>query len=172
MDLFNPFIEKNNLREIQRSGARFTWTNKQLISIQSNIDRVLCTIEWEQFFPLCTVGTLTRIGSDHWPVVLVDGDHYKVNKRIFKFENQWVKKDGFQQLIAEKWQQGGDNRKRSSYSLDKWQNKMSKLRTFLKGWGGNLKGEHKRIKEEILIQIRRLDDLEFADRLNKAQYEE
>lgn len=81
MELFNSFIEKNNLREIRRCGARFTWTNKQLNPIQSNIDRVLCSTEWEQMFPLCTVGSLTRVGSDHWPLVLEDGAQTKVNKR-------------------------------------------------------------------------------------------
>lgn len=35
IDLFNSFIEKNNLREINRCGAKYTWTNKQLKPIQT-----------------------------------------------------------------------------------------------------------------------------------------
>lgn len=39
MDLFNNFIEHNNLREVKRSGASFTRTNRQANPIQSNNDK-------------------------------------------------------------------------------------------------------------------------------------
>ena len=45
MDMFNNFIEKFELRELHRGGSKYTWTNKQEVPIQSNIDRVLVSTE-------------------------------------------------------------------------------------------------------------------------------
>lgn len=123
-------------------------------------------------FPLCTVGSITRVGSDHWPVVLEEGSNSKNNKRVFRFENSWVQRADFQQMVRERWQQRIEFGRKKEYSLDKWHKKICRLRSFLKGWGGNLKGEHKRIKEEIRLQIRLLDELDMEGGLKEAQYEE
>jgi exonuclease III len=88
MDAFNSFIEKFSLREIYRNGPKFTWTNKRDAPIQSNIDRVLANTEWELKFPLCWPDTLTRIGSDHCPLLLdsdggVTGGGQKKERQFF-----------------------------------------------------------------------------------------
>jgi endonuclease/exonuclease/phosphatase family metal-dependent hydrolase len=54
-------------------GGEFTWTNNQSNPIMSNIDRVLVTTEWELKYPTCTLTSLTRIGSDHNPILLDTG---------------------------------------------------------------------------------------------------
>lgn len=86
MELFNNFIGENDLREIKRCGQKYTWTNKQLNPVLSNIDRVLCSIDWELHFPLCTLKTLTRVGLDHWPLLLEDGSTKQKPMKAFKFE--------------------------------------------------------------------------------------
>jgi len=40
MDAFNDVIDEAELRELNRGGSRYTWTNKQLHPIQSVLDRV------------------------------------------------------------------------------------------------------------------------------------
>jgi hypothetical protein len=40
VNLFNDSIARLQLREVVRSGARFTWTNKQLNPVRSVLDRV------------------------------------------------------------------------------------------------------------------------------------
>lgn len=75
-------------------------------------------------------------------------------------------------MISEKWQQQVGLGKKEVYSLDRWHKKLCKLRSFLKGWGGNLKGEHKRVKEEILHHIRLLDEHDQDGGLDETQYEE
>lgn len=172
MDLFNNFIENNSLREIKRNGPKFTWTNKQITPIQSNIDRVLCSTDWEKVFPLCTLETLIRVGSDHRPMVLDDGEHLKRCRRTFKFERQWIRKDNFIPLVTEKWGAARAYNARKTYSLDRWQDKVGSLRRFLKGWGGNLKGDFKRRKEEVEIQIRNMDSIEQYEGLTDVQYQE
>ena len=40
MDAFNDVIDEAELRELNRGGSRYTWTNKLLHPIQSVLDRV------------------------------------------------------------------------------------------------------------------------------------
>jgi endonuclease/exonuclease/phosphatase family metal-dependent hydrolase len=102
MNAFNCFIEECELREMHR-GARFAWTNNQEVPIQSNIDRVLFSDEWEFRYPTCTLISLTRIGSDHSPMLLNSGKTKIVKSRQFFFENQWTQTEGFREMIQEKW---------------------------------------------------------------------
>uniref|UniRef100_A0A8R7P1U2 Endonuclease/exonuclease/phosphatase domain-containing protein n=1 Tax=Triticum urartu TaxID=4572 RepID=A0A8R7P1U2_TRIUA len=73
VNLFNNTIASCALREIARTGARFTWTNKQLSPVRSVLDRVFVSSDWEVLFPMCTLVAETRIGSDHVPLILASG---------------------------------------------------------------------------------------------------
>jgi endonuclease/exonuclease/phosphatase family metal-dependent hydrolase len=64
---FNDVIAILCLRELHRTGSRFTWTNKQLSPIRSVLDRVFVSTSWETLFPLCSLTAVTRVGSDHNP---------------------------------------------------------------------------------------------------------
>lgn len=48
MNAFNVLIEEAEIREISRSGDRFTSTNKQDNPIMCNLDRILMTPDWER----------------------------------------------------------------------------------------------------------------------------
>ena len=74
MQLFNDCIAELGLRELERTGARFTWTNHQVDLIQSVLDRVLVSSEWELCCPLASLRAITRIGSDHVPLLLSTAD--------------------------------------------------------------------------------------------------
>jgi hypothetical protein len=65
---FNDAIAAMALREICRIGAQFTWTNRQFDPIICAMDRVLVSPAWESMFPLCSLMTITRTGSDHTPL--------------------------------------------------------------------------------------------------------
>jgi hypothetical protein len=52
MDLFNNFIGEHHLRELKRSGQKYTWTNKQERPIMVNLDRVFFFMGWEERYPL------------------------------------------------------------------------------------------------------------------------
>ncbi|XP_020193058.1 uncharacterized protein [Aegilops tauschii subsp. strangulata] len=75
MRLFNDCIADLALHEIARVGARFTWTNKQADPIQSVLDSVFVSAQWEVVFPLCSLKAVTRIGSDHTPLLFSLGGH-------------------------------------------------------------------------------------------------
>jgi endonuclease/exonuclease/phosphatase family metal-dependent hydrolase len=71
---FNDTIAALSLREVPRTGARFTWTNRQLNPIRCVLDRVFVSPSWEACFPLCSLVAITRIGSDHTPLLLNSGE--------------------------------------------------------------------------------------------------
>jgi endonuclease/exonuclease/phosphatase family metal-dependent hydrolase len=71
--MFNSFINDTTLIEVIIGGSRFTWTNKHANPIGSVLDRVFVSREWEKRFPKVKVFTLTRVGSDHCPLLMDDG---------------------------------------------------------------------------------------------------
>lgn len=85
---FNDFIAGNSLREIHRTGSKCTWTNKQDQPVMVTLNRVLASGDWELHFPLCSLKALTRIGSDHNPLVLDSGEGNIQRSYIFFFEKQ------------------------------------------------------------------------------------
>lgn len=70
MQMFNDCIVDLGLRELDRVGARFTWTNRQADPTRSVLDQVLVSPEWELCCPLASLKAITRIGSDHVPLPL------------------------------------------------------------------------------------------------------
>ena len=54
--MFNIIIESLDLREIDLTGRQFTCANTLPIPTYEKLDRVLASVEWEQKFPLVTVG--------------------------------------------------------------------------------------------------------------------
>lgn len=50
MEAFNEMISVTELKEIQRSGSRYTWSNKQKPPIMCVLDRILVSNTWEDKF--------------------------------------------------------------------------------------------------------------------------
>jgi hypothetical protein len=103
MDMFNNFIDDTALIEIIRGGSRFTWTNKQKNPTRSVLDKVFASKEWEQKYSRVKVITLTRVGSNHCPMLLDDGTKMVQTKRGFRFEPAWLPQGGFKESLIEKW---------------------------------------------------------------------
>jgi hypothetical protein len=77
---FNDVIASLSLREICRTVARFTWTNKHLSPIRCVLDRVFISVAWDAVFPPCSLTAITRIGSDHCPLLLDSGQGIVLDK--------------------------------------------------------------------------------------------
>lgn len=105
MNQFNDFIGKHQLRELARAGSKYTWTNKQGCPVLAKLDRILVTTEWESKFPLCLSWSLTRVGSDHSPIILDSGEQGAPRPKYFFFENQWILQPGFKDMLIDKWQE-------------------------------------------------------------------
>jgi exonuclease III len=78
VDMFNEAIGDWALREIPRTGARYTWSNRQLNPVRSVLDRVFISPELEPAFPLCTVTAETSLGSDHTPLIFDSGEELPI----------------------------------------------------------------------------------------------
>jgi hypothetical protein len=99
--VFNAVIENLNLREIVLSGRQFTWESRTENPTFEKLDRVLATVEWEQKFPMVSVRDLTRVGSDHTPLLIDAGRQAHVGNKIrFSFELSWLEKDGFHDICS------------------------------------------------------------------------
>lgn len=133
MDAFNEFISEFALSDIYRRGGRLTWTNKQENLVQVALDRVLVNHAWEIKYPLSSLQSLLRIGSDHSPLLLNSSDDNMRRSKVFRFETSWLLVPRFKELVISKIPSRGD-----LYILEFWNNLLGSLRKFLKGWGANL----------------------------------
>jgi len=120
----------------------------------------LASTEWEEKFPLTTLSSLTRIGSDHTPLLLDTGDLKKQQARQFFFERQWCSEANFSQEIEDRWADCKRKWPEHAYSMDKWHGGISNLRSFLRGWGNNLRGEYRKKKNNLLSIIQNIDNRE------------
>jgi hypothetical protein len=73
VNAFNDTIARLVLREVARSRARFTWSNRQRAPIRCVLDRALVSPEWETQFLVSSLRASTSLGCDHTPLVLDSG---------------------------------------------------------------------------------------------------
>ena len=86
VNLFNAYIADWGLHKIQRSGARYTWSNKRLNPVRCILDRVFISANLVLTFPLCTLVAETSLGSDHTPLILDSGEGSPIRSNRFFFE--------------------------------------------------------------------------------------
>jgi exonuclease III len=103
IDLFNDSIASWALREIPRTGARFTWSNRQINPVRSALDRVFVSASFEAIFPLCSLAAETCLGSDHTPLVFDTGEGFPVRSNRFFFESSWFERPDFVPLVQFTW---------------------------------------------------------------------
>ncbi|XP_070034714.1 uncharacterized protein [Nicotiana tomentosiformis] len=86
-------------------GSIFTWWNGRADEdfIFKRLDRCLANMEFQQTFPILEVTHLSKIGSDHSPMLLKCDFEAPPVKKSFRFLNFWVKHDTFKDVIRENW---------------------------------------------------------------------
>lgn len=67
------------------------------------LDRVLCTSDWEDTIGDCHLRCLASIVSDHSPLLLDCFPATAPTHRRFHFEDYWLRLDGFQDVVAAAW---------------------------------------------------------------------
>jgi hypothetical protein len=102
MERFRRFINDLALKEIPLHGRQFTWSNQQESPTLVRLDRVLCTVEWEELFPDCLLQNMASNDSDHCPLLLGLKDNLPGTRR-FHFEAFWPKLEGFQDGVSLGW---------------------------------------------------------------------
>ena len=66
------------------------------------LERVLCTVDWEDKFPYCLLQSMASDDSDHCPLLLGLQDN-KPRKRRFHSKSFRPKLDGFHETVASAW---------------------------------------------------------------------
>ena len=116
--MFNDCIAELALREITRVGARYTWSNNRADPIRSVLDRVLVSVDWEIQFPLCSLRAVTRIGSDHTPLLLSTGGTTPPRLNRFHFENFWLEYPEFVEAVRLRWSRAAASPPRVHCAVD------------------------------------------------------
>ena len=94
MENFFEFIEELSLIDLPLEGGSYTWLSSSDQPSISRIDRVLVSHDWEDHYPDVTQWALPCPISDHFPILVEAGGILR-GKCPFRFENMWLKTDGF-----------------------------------------------------------------------------
>jgi len=98
-DSFLDLINKWGLIELKNSNRSYTWTNKQDQPILPALDKIFCTVNFQQKIPLAFMTAKARVGSDHVPLVLNLGVTESKKSSLFTFEKWWLEQPDFKNLV-------------------------------------------------------------------------
>ena len=106
MRRFLEVIEDLELKDLSLLGGPFNWRRGVNNQSLSRLDRFLVNEEWDCRFSGLRQCVLPRPVSDHFPILL-DGGGLRRDPSLFRFENMWLKLEGFKDLLKSWWE--GDN---------------------------------------------------------------
>ncbi|RVW74104.1 LINE-1 reverse transcriptase-like [Vitis vinifera] len=166
MRRFAHIIDDLGLVDLPLQGGVFTWSGGLNNQTWARLDRFLVSPSWLDQFSGVIQRRLPRPVSDHFPVLL-EGGGLRRGPSPFRFENMWLKVEGFLDLIRNWWREI-EVRGTASYRLAA---KMKELKQKLKAWNrevfGNLKGN----KSAALQQVDYWDRVESERRLSLKETE-
>ncbi|WMV22579.1 hypothetical protein MTR67_015964 [Solanum verrucosum] len=103
MTEFSECIEELELVDPPLFGGSYTWRRGEGHQTASRIDRFLYSSQWEEQFTFIKQSTMPKLGSDHNPILLTCGN-LNFKKSYFKFENWWMRVEGFKEEVKLWWQ--------------------------------------------------------------------
>ncbi|RVW19879.1 hypothetical protein CK203_110843 [Vitis vinifera] len=150
----------------------FTWSGGLNNQSWARLDRFLVSPSWLDQFSGVIQRRLPRPVSDHFPILL-EGGGLRRGPSPFRFENMWLKVEGFLDLIRNWWKEI-EVRGTASYRLAA---KMKELKQKLKAWNrevfGNLE-EEQEVREGIAnaYQQRLSEDLGWKADIERIQLDQ
>ena len=146
---FSDFIFSLGLVDLPLEGGRFTWSTAQS---GSRLDRFLFSPVLETHFSKIVQKRLPRIVSDHFPVLLTCG-FMERGKSPFRFENMWLKVDGFVGRVKGWWDSYTFNGSPSFILVQK----LKALKLDIQRWNREEFGDINHRKDELMGSIQELD---------------
>lgn len=96
---FSDHISDLDLVDLPLVGGEFMWSNGK---VWSRLDIFLVSPSWEVHFPNVCQKRLPRLCLDHF-LILLDCGGLQWVQRYFKYENMWLKVDGFGDKVRLWW---------------------------------------------------------------------
>ena len=106
MRRFADMVDELRLVDFPLQGGEFTWSGGPNNQSWARLDRFLVSSSWLDHFNGVFQSRLPRPISDHFPVLLVGGG-IRRGLSPFRFENMWLKVEGFKDLIRSWWRGDG-----------------------------------------------------------------
>ncbi|XP_019152396.1 PREDICTED: uncharacterized protein LOC109149189 [Ipomoea nil] len=100
------WIFKEGLIDLGFFGARYTWTRgkEKATFTGARLDRALCNLEWTTNHPETKVTHLTRVCSDHSPLLIELGSTTRTSGNLaFQFQAAWIRHPMFLKMIEGHW---------------------------------------------------------------------
>ncbi|XP_026434791.1 uncharacterized protein LOC113332471 [Papaver somniferum] len=166
-EFLNNFIMQHELVDLPSVGGTYTWSDMQEDPFLCRLDRFLLSVDFDLLFPDAIQVALTRVISDHKPIMLVTKPNIK-SKPYFKFENGWLVHKDFLKKVAE-WWGVMEFKGQASFVFFK---KLQNLKYFLKEWSRKEFGGVKKEKEELTQKVDWLDQMEETHKLSDVQFGE
>ena len=107
----------------------FTWCGGLNNRLKSRIDRFLSYEDWEAHFQGAIQVVLARPVSDHSPILL-DGGEMRRGPTPFRFENMWLKEEGFKEVLRKWWERIQVSGSASFILIEK----LKTLKPILRSW--------------------------------------
>ena len=135
MRRFAQVVEELELLDLPLQGGVFSWSGGRNSQSWDRLDRFLVTQSWLDLFRGVAQSRLPRPTSDHFPILLKGGG-LSQGPSLFRFENMWLKVDGFKDLLRD-WWQGAGRRGRANFRLAA---KLKVLKEKIKVWNRDVFG--------------------------------
>ncbi|RVW26396.1 Transposon TX1 uncharacterized 149 kDa protein [Vitis vinifera] len=164
MRRFSEVIGELGLKDLPLAGGPFTWIGGLNSQAASRLDRFLFSDQWEDHFSAITQAALPRLISDHSPIVLQAGG-FSSGKSPFRFENMWLKIDGFQDLV-QSWWNGYSVEGSSSHCIAE---KLKALKKDLKNWNKEVIGNVSLNRAEAFSRLQRWETRENDSPLTASE---
>jgi hypothetical protein len=160
---FADFTAEMGLMDLPLAGGVATWANNLS---WSRLDRFLVSPEWELSYPGLVQKKLLRVCSDHAPIMLMRGC-LQNGKSSFKFENMWLKEEGFVDKVRS-WWSSFSFLGSPSFILAK---KLRALKGEIKRWNREVFGNVGARNEAWAGEVEELDRLGEVRRLTEEEKE-
>ncbi|KAL6345965.1 hypothetical protein AAG906_025245 [Vitis piasezkii] len=135
MRRFAQVVDDLELIDLPLQGGVFSWSGGRNNQAWARLDRFLVTQCWLDKFCGVVQCRLPRPTSDHFPIMLKGGG-LRRGPSPFRFENMWLKVDGFKDLLRE-WWQGTVVRGKASFRLA---SKLKVMKQKIKEWNREVFG--------------------------------
>jgi exonuclease III len=164
MHSFRRWIDDLALKELPLVGRKFTWSNGQHNPTLVKLDRVFCSLDWDDQFPWALLQSSSSFDSDHCPLLLGLKDIVHGKPR-FHFEAFWTKLDGFLVAVEEAWAAVPA----SHCPLLTLSKKLKATAKALQGWGEKKVGH---IRSQLGLAKELLHQLDIAQESRSLSHEE